>query len=104
MRAPGLFAIIRHSCHWMVRRTDEHQSVRRRQWQFSVLVNGEQQHSLWPAFVDVAAGWRVVYGEVDRAACLDRIEQNWTDIRPKSLRERPREALGSPLRLKGLLP
>ena len=53
-----------------------------------VLVNHEEQHSLWPAFADVPAGWRVVYGEADRAACLDYIEQNWTDIRPKSLRER----------------
>jgi uncharacterized protein YbdZ (MbtH family) len=55
---------------------------------FLVLVNDEEQHSLWPVFADVPAGWRVVYGEADRAACLDYIEQNWTDIRPKSLRER----------------
>jgi uncharacterized protein YbdZ (MbtH family) len=55
---------------------------------FLVLVNDEEQHSLWPAFADVPAGWRVVYGEADRAACLDYIEQNWPDIRPKSLRER----------------
>ncbi len=55
---------------------------------FCVLVNDEEQHSLWPAFADVPAGWQVVYGEADRAACLDYIEQNWTDIRPKSLRER----------------
>jgi uncharacterized protein YbdZ (MbtH family) len=55
---------------------------------FFVLVNDEEQHSLWPAFADVPAGWRVVYGEADRAACLDYIEQNWPDIRPKSLRER----------------
>ena len=55
---------------------------------FLVLVNDEEQHSLWPTFADVPAGWRVVYGEADRAACLDYIEQNWTDIRPKSLRER----------------
>jgi len=54
---------------------------------FFVLVNDEEQHSLWPSFADVPAGWRVVYGEADRAACLDYIEQNWTDIRPKSLRE-----------------
>jgi uncharacterized protein YbdZ (MbtH family) len=73
----------------MVWRAGEHQSVRRRQWQLFVLVNDEEQHSLWPAFADVPAGWRVVYGEADRrAACLDYIEQNWTDIRPKSLRER----------------
>jgi uncharacterized protein YbdZ (MbtH family) len=55
---------------------------------FLVLVNDEEQHSLWPVFADVPAGWRVVYGEADRAACLDYIEQNWTDIRPKSLRDR----------------
>jgi uncharacterized protein YbdZ (MbtH family) len=55
---------------------------------FFVLVNDEEQHSLWPAFADVPACWRVVYGEAGRAACLDYIEQNWTDIRPKSLRER----------------
>jgi alkane 1-monooxygenase len=45
-------------------------------------------NSLWPAFADVPAGWRVVYGEADRAACLDYVEHNWTDTRPKSLRER----------------
>ena len=55
---------------------------------FFVLVNDEEQHSLWPTFADVPAGWRVVYGEADRAACLDYIEQNWPDIRPRSLRER----------------
>ena len=53
-----------------------------------VLVNDEEQRSRWPAFADVRAGWRAVYGEADRAACLGYIEQNWTDIRPKSLRER----------------
>jgi uncharacterized protein YbdZ (MbtH family) len=62
---------------------------------FFVLVNDEEQHSLWPVFADVPAGWRVVYGEADRAACLDYIEQNWTDIRPKSLRERLAEGRAS---------
>ena len=55
---------------------------------FYVLINDEEQHSLWPTFADVPAGWRVVYGEADRAACLEYIEQNWPDIRPKSLRDR----------------
>jgi glycopeptidolipid biosynthesis protein len=55
---------------------------------FLVLVNDEEQHSLWPTFADVPAGWRAVYGDAYRAACPDYIEQNWTDIRPKSLRER----------------
>ncbi len=60
---------------------------------FFVLINDEEQRSLWPAFVDVPAGWRVVYGEADRAACLDDIEQHWADIRPKSLRERLTQGL-----------
>ena len=55
---------------------------------FYVLVNDEEQHSLWPVFAAVPAGWRVVFGEGARSACLDYIEQNWTDIRPKGLRER----------------
>jgi uncharacterized protein YbdZ (MbtH family) len=62
---------------------------------FFVLINDEDQHSLWPTFADVPSGWRVVYGEADRAACLDYIEQNWPDIRPKSLRERLAESRAS---------
>ncbi|OIN82134.1 MbtH family protein [Mycobacterium malmoense] len=54
---------------------------------FFVLVNDEEQHSLWPSFAEVPPGWRVVYGEAGRAECLDYVEKNWTDLRPKSLRE-----------------
>jgi uncharacterized protein YbdZ (MbtH family) len=59
---------------------------------FFVLVNEQEQHSLWPTFAKVPAGWRVVYDEADRAACLGHIESNWADIRPKSLRDRLVEA------------
>jgi uncharacterized protein YbdZ (MbtH family) len=55
---------------------------------FSSWSTTEEQHSVWPTFAGVPAGWRVVYGDADRAACLDYIEQNWTDILPKGLRER----------------
>jgi uncharacterized protein YbdZ (MbtH family) len=55
---------------------------------FLVLLNDEEQHSLWPTFADIPAGWRAVYGEADRAACLDYIEEHWTDIRTRSLRDR----------------
>lgn len=55
---------------------------------FFVLINDEDQHSLWPAFADIPAGWQTVYGEADRAECLEYIEQNWPDIRPKTLRNR----------------
>jgi uncharacterized protein YbdZ (MbtH family) len=55
---------------------------------FLVLVNDEDQHSLWPTFADVPAGWRKVFGDASRADSLAYVEEHWTDIRPKSLRER----------------
>lgn len=54
---------------------------------FYVLVNDEEQHSLWPAATEVPAGWVVVFGADSRANCLAHIEQNWIDMRPKTLRE-----------------
>ncbi len=54
---------------------------------YYVLVNDENQHSLWPAFAEIPAGWTVVHGENSRQACLEYVESNWTDMRPKSLIE-----------------
>lgn len=54
---------------------------------FFVLVNHEDQYSLWPAFVEVPAGWRVEFGQGGRADCLAYVEEQWTDMRPLSLRE-----------------
>lgn len=54
---------------------------------FFVVVNDEDQHSLWPAFAEVPAGWRVAFGEAARSECLEYVERNWTDLRPRSLRE-----------------
>jgi MbtH protein len=54
---------------------------------FVVLVNDEDQNSLWPSFVDIPAGWTQVFGEDTRDACLAYVEANWTDLRPRSLRE-----------------
>lgn len=54
---------------------------------FLVLVNHEDQHSLWPQFASVPAGWQVRFGPGTRQACLDYVEQNWTDMRPRSLIE-----------------
>ncbi|GIH75675.1 MbtH family protein [Planobispora longispora] len=54
---------------------------------FLVLVNGEGQHSLWPSFAEVPAGWEKVFGEESRDACLEYVETNWTDMRPRSLAE-----------------
>ncbi|MEU6627707.1 MbtH family protein [Streptomyces parvus] len=54
---------------------------------FLVLVNDEGQHSLWPAFADRPAGWTTALGEGPRDAALAFIEEHWTDMRPRSLRE-----------------
>ncbi|MGW4792914.1 MbtH family protein [Nonomuraea sp. NPDC004297] len=54
---------------------------------FLVLVNHENQHSLWPAFAEVPGGWTVALPESGRDACLDYIEAHWTDLRPRSLAE-----------------
>ncbi|GAA1384684.1 MbtH family protein [Pseudonocardia kongjuensis] len=55
---------------------------------FHALVNDEGQYSLWPEFAAVPDGWRIAHGPADRASCLAHIEQNWTDLRPRSLVER----------------
>jgi MbtH protein len=55
--------------------------------EFLVLINDEDQYSLWPTFRDVPAGWRPVGPKGARKECLDYIEANWTDMRPRSLVE-----------------
>ena len=55
---------------------------------YHVLVNDEGQYSLWPSFKDVPQGWTIAKKSDSRAACLDYINQNWTDMRPNSLIER----------------
>ncbi|CAJ3785410.1 balhimycin biosynthetic protein MbtH [Burkholderia pseudomallei] len=55
---------------------------------FQVLVNEEGQHSLWPAELPAPAGWRRTFGEAGRQACLDHIEAEWTDLRPRSVATR----------------
>jgi MbtH protein len=54
---------------------------------FQVLVNDEEQQSLWPTFKEVPQGWRAVFGPAGRQECLDYVDANWTDLRPKSLRD-----------------
>jgi MbtH protein len=52
---------------------------------YLVLINDEAQHSLWPSFIDVPRGWRIAHPQDSRQACLDYVNQHWTDMRPKSL-------------------
>jgi len=52
---------------------------------YLVLVNDEGQHSLWPASLDVPAGWTVAYPGGSRQDALAYVEASWTDMRPRSL-------------------
>jgi MbtH protein len=52
---------------------------------YLVLINDEGQYSLWPRAIEVPPGWSVAFEGAGRAACLDFVEANWTDMRPRSL-------------------
>ena len=55
---------------------------------FLVVVNHEEQYSVWPAGRALPAGWDAVGEPAPKASCLARIELLWTDMRPLSLRRR----------------
>lgn len=59
---------------------------------YQVVVNDEEQYSIWPADRDLPAGWRADGTEGTRADCLAHIGEVWTDMRPLSLRRRMAEA------------
>lgn len=54
--------------------------------EFKVLVNDEEQHSIWPAEKDAPEGWRQVGSVGDKETCVAFIEATWTDITPLSVR------------------
>ena len=53
---------------------------------YTVVVNHEDQYSIWLADSPVPAGWREVGVSGPKQACLDHIREVWTDMRPLSLR------------------
>jgi len=55
---------------------------------FLVVFNDEEQYSIWPEGRDLPLGWHAEGTAGSKEACLDHIEKIWTDMRPKSLRER----------------
>ena len=59
---------------------------------YTVVVNHEEQYSIWPAHRDVPAGWREVGRTGPKSECLAYIGEVWTDMRPLSLRKRMEEA------------
>jgi MbtH protein len=53
---------------------------------YLVVLNHEEQYSIWPADRPLPAGWRSDGTKGDKATCLAHIKEVWTDMRPKSLR------------------
>ena len=54
--------------------------------EYDVVVNHEEQYSIWPAGMTLPAGWQTAGKTGRRQECLSYIDQVWTDMRPLSLR------------------
>lgn len=59
---------------------------------YVVVVNHEEQYSIWPEGNDVPAGWRALERSGSKEECLAYIKEVWTDMRPLSLRQRMQAA------------
>jgi MbtH protein len=58
---------------------------------YKVVINHEEQYSIWPAYRENALGWRDVGKSGSKVECLAYIKEVWTDMRPLSLRKRMEE-------------
>lgn len=63
---------------------------------YTVVMNHEEQYSIWPADKENPLGWTSVGKSGKRQECLEYIEQVWTDMRPLSLRRQMEEAARQP--------
>jgi MbtH protein len=61
---------------------------------YKVVVNHEEQYSIWPADGENPLGWKNVGKSGSKAECLAYIKEVWTDMRPLSLRKMMQEAAG----------
>jgi MbtH protein len=62
---------------------------------YEVVVNIEEQYSIWPSYKPVPAGWRLAGKSGLKQECLDYIKEVWTDMRPLSLRKKMDAATGA---------
>jgi MbtH protein len=53
---------------------------------YRVVINHEEQYSIWPEDRDLPAGWRAEGTIGTEQECLDHIDTVWTDLRPRSAR------------------
>ncbi|MBF5033658.1 MbtH family NRPS accessory protein [Micromonospora sp. ANENR4] len=63
------------------------EDVSEQEQHYTVVVNDEEQYSIWPTGRTVPPGWSPTGVEGTKQVCLDHIEQVWTDMRPLSLRQ-----------------
>ncbi|HVC19701.1 MAG TPA: MbtH family NRPS accessory protein [Vicinamibacterales bacterium] len=61
---------------------------------YRVVVNHEEQYSIWPDFKEIPAGWTERGPKGTKDECLAYIKEVWTDMRPLSLRKRMAEQAG----------
>ena len=54
---------------------------------FRVVLNEEEQYSIWPLEREIPGGWRSEGTSGTKQECLDRIGEVWSDMRPLSLRK-----------------
>ncbi len=59
---------------------------------YHVVVNHEEQYSIWPDYKEIPRGWRAVGVSGKKDKCLAHIKEVWTDMRPLSLRKQMAEA------------
>lgn len=59
---------------------------------YLVVINHEEQYSIWPDFKEIPAGWRTVGKSGNKDECLAYINEVWTDMRPLSLRKQMAQA------------
>jgi len=55
---------------------------------YHVVVNHEEQYSIWPTYKQIPGGWKQVGKTGLKKECLDYINEVWTDMRPLSLRQK----------------
>ncbi|MGB3444310.1 MAG: MbtH family NRPS accessory protein [Actinophytocola sp.] len=54
---------------------------------FTVVINHEEQYSIWPDGRELPGGWRAAGMTGTEQECVDYIDEVWTDMRPLSLRK-----------------
>ena len=66
------------------------ESIKSEEANLMVVINHEEQYSLWPIDRELPLGWSDAGKRGTKTECLEYIDQTWTDMRPRSLREKMR--------------